>query len=242
MLKSEKKLAMSGIKNDIKLSIITVNYNNANGLKQTLESVNPKSNIEYEIIIVDSRSTDGSLDIANLHSNYHKNFYIISEKDNGIYDGMNKGIINSKGHWVIFMNSGDAFYNFLEIDLLLSNENISVSYGNFISSQGTFKPYKTDYLKKGIIHACHQSMFFNYKILKENLFYNTKYKIYSDYDLVNRIFLQGFKFKYYDNIVARIELDGISQKVSWQKRLDKFLIVFRSYGFIGLINSYIYKK
>ena len=230
---------MKTISKPVQLSIITVNFNNALGLRKTLNSVKPYSNINYEIIIIDNLSTDNSIDISKSFSNYHKDMKIISEKDNGIYDGMNKGINASKGEWIIFMNSGDSFYNFLDIDLLLSNDDVSVAYGNFISSQDIVKPYKIDYLKKGIIHACHQSMFFNYKILKENLLYNTNYKIYSDYDLVNRIFLLKYKFKYFDVTISKIEPNGISQRISWQKRFDKILIIFKSYGFKGLINSYI---
>ena len=93
----------------IKISIITINYNNLNGLKKTMESVFNQSwqNIEY--IVIDGGSTDGS--VQYIEQQQHKITYWESKKDNGVYHAMNKGIEKATGEYLIFLNSGDHFYN-----------------------------------------------------------------------------------------------------------------------------------
>jgi glycosyltransferase involved in cell wall biosynthesis len=89
-----------------KLSIITVNLNNIGGLQKTFESVFNQLFSDYEYIVIDGGSTDGSVDI--IAQNAIKISYWISERDNGIYHAMNKGIQVSKGEYILFLNSGDS--------------------------------------------------------------------------------------------------------------------------------------
>lgn len=88
-------------------SIITINRNNANGLRRTINSVICQDKHLYEFIIIDGASTDGSIDIINQNKQYIDHF--ISEPDKGIYNAMNKGIKYATGEYIIFMNSGDEF-------------------------------------------------------------------------------------------------------------------------------------
>ena len=93
----------------MKYSIITVNYNDAQGLKDTINSVISQTCHDYEFIIIDGGSTDNSKSI--IEENQSQIDFWVSEHDNGIFNAMNKGIIASKGDYLIFMNSGDCFYN-----------------------------------------------------------------------------------------------------------------------------------
>lgn len=93
----------------MKCSIITVNYNNKNGLLKTIKSVISQTYHDFEFIIIDGGSTDGSLDILKEYNNYIT--YWVSEPDGGIYQGMNKGIQKANGDYLNFMNSGDCYYN-----------------------------------------------------------------------------------------------------------------------------------
>ncbi|WP_124980932.1 glycosyltransferase family 2 protein [Nonlabens xiamenensis] len=93
----------------MKLSIITVNYNDAIGLERTLESVKTQSNTDYELLVIDGGSDDGSVEVIQEFSEYVDHW--ISESDDGIYNAMNKGIRAAKGEYVLFLNSGDAFYS-----------------------------------------------------------------------------------------------------------------------------------
>ena len=93
----------------MKYSIITVNYNNREGLQRTIESVIAQTFRDFEFIVIDGGSTDGSADVLR---QYDKDItYWVSEKDSGIYNAMNKGIRRATGDYLNFMNSGDCFYN-----------------------------------------------------------------------------------------------------------------------------------
>ncbi|MDR2927926.1 MAG: glycosyltransferase [Cytophagaceae bacterium] len=92
-----------------KLSVITVNRNNAEGLKNTIISVVNQTFKNYEFIIIDGGSTDNSVDIIKEYAD--KITYWVSEPDRGIFHGMNKGIARAQGKYVIFMNSGDCFFS-----------------------------------------------------------------------------------------------------------------------------------
>ena len=93
----------------MKFSIITVNYNNRDGLEKTIQSVIGQTYSDYEYIIIDGGSNDGSVEVIKDYSD--RITYWVSEHDKGIYNGMNKGIAHAKGTYVNFMNSGDTFYS-----------------------------------------------------------------------------------------------------------------------------------
>ena len=89
------------------VSIITVNFNHLEGLKRTYESIVSQTFTDYECIVIDGGSTDGSREFIEQHQDRFA--YWCSEKDNGIYHAMNKGIRQAKGEYLNFMNAGDAF-------------------------------------------------------------------------------------------------------------------------------------
>ena len=89
----------------MKLSIITINRNNAAGLRRTIESVVSQTYTEFEYIIIDGASTDESVDVIKEYAD--KITFWVSEPDNGIYNAMNKGILKAKGEYLLFLNSGD---------------------------------------------------------------------------------------------------------------------------------------
>ena len=93
----------------MKYSIITINYNNRDGLRNTIESIINQSYKDYEFIVIDGGSTDGSVDIINEYKD--RITYWVSEKDNGIYHAMNKGVKTAHGEYLSFINSGDMLYN-----------------------------------------------------------------------------------------------------------------------------------
>jgi glycosyltransferase involved in cell wall biosynthesis len=92
-----------------KISIITVNYNNLEGLKKTVKSVKNQTYKAFEYIVIDGGSKDGSFDYLNVNSKYFN--YWVSEPDKGVYHAMNKGIEKASGEYLLFLNSGDHFYN-----------------------------------------------------------------------------------------------------------------------------------
>ena len=92
-----------------KLSIITINYNNLEGLKRTVESVINQTSKEFEYIVIDGGSNDGSG--AYIESKSEHIDYWVSEPDKGIYNAMNKGIAKASGEYLLFLNSGDHLFS-----------------------------------------------------------------------------------------------------------------------------------
>lgn len=224
--------------NNPKVSIITVNYNNYKGLESTINSVLSQTYSNIEFIIIDGGSSDGSLEVISKFK--HCISIAISESDAGIYDAMNKGISLSSGSWINFMNSGDVFYDEKTINNLFSKQlppNISLIYGSQYKMGYVLPPYPEFFLKAGVIHACHQAMFF-YK----GISYDLSFSIYSDYDLVARLYNSNdTSFLYVNEVICEFEGGGVSSVTSKQKRIDKYKSVYNNFGLKGFFISLIYK-
>lgn len=200
-----------------RISIITVCFNAKDTLEKTIKSVINQTYNNIEYIIIDGGSTDGSLNIIAQYSRCLA-FYI-SEKDNGIYDAMNKGIKRCTGEWTLFLNSGDI----LNSDDVLNNvfccnysQKVSAIYGNWINDNNgkqkicnpdPFFKHSQFSFNSGI---CHQSVFFKTTIIS-NLLYNTKYRFCADYDLMIRVYNVSPFFEYINVIVSIYETsNGLS--------------------------------
>jgi glycosyltransferase involved in cell wall biosynthesis len=168
------------------LSIITINYNNYEGLKKTVNSVFNQSFTDLEYIVVDGDSNDGSDEF--LKTVDAVNFKYISEPDSGIYNAMNKGIAMATGKYLLFLNSGD----YLENDNVLNNikhnleANFSILSGNIIFEEDKGNrlrehPEKItfSYLVGNAIS--HPSTFINSNLFKKHGNYDERYKIVSDW-------------------------------------------------------------
>ena len=116
------------------LSIITINYNNSDGLDKTLQSIESQTICDFEHIIIDGDSTDCSVEIIKNYAGRPKKYFInwISEKDKGIYNAMNKGIVMAKGEYCQFLNSGDILADNMVVERMtkLLQENIDILVGN----------------------------------------------------------------------------------------------------------------
>ena len=168
----------------MKISVITINFNNANGLERTLRSVISQTFNDYELIIVDGASTDGSVDVIKNYAHENSRLNFVSEKDTGIYNAMNKGINMSQGEYLIFMNSGDCFYDasVLELSLPFLKENFDIICGIALSDKYKMYPPKKQQLSMSFFlknSLNHQATFIKTKIMKQ-YYYNEKYKIVSD--------------------------------------------------------------
>lgn len=125
----------------ISLTIITINFNNAAGLEKTIDSVVNQTSSDFEYIIIDGGSTDGSLDV--IKANAHKINYWVSEPDNGIYHAMNKGITQAKGDYCQFLNSGDTLCAPHVTETVLGRiRQTSIHVGNMIKIWPDGKIYK----------------------------------------------------------------------------------------------------
>lgn len=206
-----------------KLSIVTIVYNDRKNIKSTIESVLNQTYEDIEFIVIDGDSNDGTQDIIKAHID--RISYYISEPDNGIYDAMNKAINIASGDWLIFMNSGDIFYNNNVLESIFSNPpDADIIYGNHAPKDDTAKiitPRRLNTFWKGLPFN-HQSSLVRTHLYKEHKF-DTKYTISSVHDFFYKLYKNDCKFKYIDITVAIYDFNGISA-TSFLWLLDNFRI------------------
>ena len=176
-----------------KISIITVNKNGGKFIEKNIKSILKQSYKNYEHIIVDGLSSDDSL--KKIKKNSHKKLKLISEKDRGLYDAMNKGIRNCKGDIIGILNSDDYFYP----DGLNKIAYYFTKYQKIDFLFGSVKKYKKiyhGYYPKKIywtfgFYCSHSVGFFIRKKSQDKVgYYNIKYKYSSDYDLFYRMIVK----------------------------------------------------
>lgn len=202
------------------ISIIIVAYNCVKDIEKTIISCIKQSYKEKEIIIIDGGSKDGTIDVIKKYDHYIK--YWKSEPDLGIYDGMNKGIKICNGDWIIFMNSGDIFFNEETLSSVFTSSTYSeydIVYGDRIS-QFSFGSYlhKPECLEKfgSTFPLFHQSAFVRAKILKDRLF-NIEYKICADYESFYSFYINMKSFYYIPITISVCECEnGLSSRMSSQ--------------------------
>lgn len=201
-----------------KLSIITINYNNAAGLKKTIESVIHQRYSDFEFIVIDGGSTDGS---AGLLTEYKNNItYSVSEKDKGIYDAMNKGIEKANGEYLQFLNSGDYLFETTTLENVVSSLNgTDIVYGNL-------KIEKDNVLENGFMpntltveHMVKDTLWHPVSFIKKELFkkfgtYNTNYKIVADYDFFFKtVIFHKCSTQHINQFIAVFDLNGLSSDI-----------------------------
>ena len=200
----------------MKYSIITVNYNNKEGLRETIESVIHQTFRDFEFIVIDGGSTDGSAEVLKAYNKVID--YWVSERDNGVYNAMNKGITKASGEYLNFMNSGDCFFDSQVLEHL-STKNISTDiivgrdyHFNETTQQGfaTILPTRLSMLT--FIHHTlpHQSSFFKRELFNDSP-YDESLKLVADVKFyIQKICVEQCSVHLVDDIICRREPDGIS--------------------------------
>ena len=203
------------------ITIITVVYNGVQNLEETILSVINQTYDNIEFIIIDGASTDGTINIIKKYE--EKIHYWISEKDTGIFDAMNKGILKSKGDYINFMNSGDFFTNIdliNDIAKILNEEEIDFLYGHQNIADGNYSKIN---IKNNIqftyLTLCHQVIFAEKNCFENNMF-DLKYRWMCDYKWLLECFLRkGVKAKYTNKEICFVE--PIPNAVTKNDRLKK---------------------
>lgn len=201
-----------------KTSIITINYNNLKGLRKTIESIISQTERKYEFIVIDGGSTDGSKELIESYS--EKIDYWVSEQDAGVYNAMNKGIKVATGDFVIFMNSGDTFYEdtvLEKVNPLLVDE-FDIYYGDNYKVKQNSKKKKT-YPEKltfsFFYYSCinHQATFIRRQLFFDYFFYNENFKIVSDWEFfIYTICIENRPSKYLKRTICNYDFTGVSSK------------------------------
>jgi len=227
------------------VSIITVVLNNKKFLEQSINSVLNQSYKNYELIIIDGKSTDGTLEI--LKKKNLKIDYWISEKDKGIYDAMNKGIKLSRGSIIAILNSDDIFYKHalkIATDYFNRYEYIDFLFGSVIKYKLLYgyRPWKIHW-SFGFYSTHSIGFFIKKKAQKKIGYYNTKYKYSADYDFFYRMIvkrkLKGMATKK-NEIFGKFRRGGFYSKISFMDYLRETIQIRLDNGQNILLVSIIF--
>ena len=220
------------------ISVITVCYNSKNTIERTFKSILNQTYPNIEYIVVDGKSTDGTIELIKEYEKYFQKrnitFKWISEPDKGIYDAMNKGLTMATGELIGIINSDDYYENSaLEIVATeyLKDSSYDVYHGllKYYNSGklSMIKGEDSSVLPKHMIE--HPTCFLKKKTYEKYGYFNCKYKYVADYELLCRIKKNGGKFKLIDKVIANFFDGGAGDCLESVIEALKFRM---EYGFI----------
>lgn len=244
-----------------KISVITVVYNDAANIRATMESFFAQTWDNKEYIVIDGGSTDGTADIIKEYAD--RLAFWCSEKDDGMYDAMNKGIEYASGNWINILNSGDLYVEKTSLEnaiTSISTDNVDVIYGNSIEIDNVFKKQiiasdNTGNLEYYPVYR-HGSSLIRAEIHKKFKFDLTKrdklgYSL--DWYTIFSIYKNGYKFKKTDVYIEAYKKEGTSNhpvKNLWYNyqitsgmkfNMKKFIFMLKTFAIILFQNSCLYK-
>lgn len=204
----------------MKISIITVCFNAANTIADTLESVAAQTHPYTEHIVVDGASSDGTVAIARRYKHVSR---LLSEPDKGIYDAMNKGLGLATGDVIGFLNADDAYVDtgvLARVSEIMEAEGLDALFGDaeFVSSARPDRPlrryrserFRPDRIAWGWMPA-HPTLFLKHQLYERFGLYRIDYRIAGDFELVARMFHgDTLKYRYVPEVMVRMRTGGIS--------------------------------
>lgn len=195
---------------DNKITVVTVCFNAEDCIEKTIQSVLDQDYGNIEYIIIDGKSRDNTVSIINKYAS--RITFFISEKDEGIYDAMNKAIDLATGEWINFMNAGDTFADNKVLSYVNSkiNNESHVLFGDTMLIDGTYHR-----LSKGQLYSNrfpdlgHQSTFVRTNLMKQ-FHYDLKYKVSADFAFLYMLYTSGYHFQYENRIISFFDISGLS--------------------------------
>lgn len=205
------------------LSIVTINFNNREGLIRTLQSLYEQQSTSFELVIIDGGSTDGSVEVIDRYKQFFSKIYTVSEPDLGIYDAMNKGAALCNNDFVSFLNSGDVFISSDYLDsvvdfIVLSRPTIGF-YSDIIITNSTGeldRIWRSREFSSVLFYVFgvvppHPSTFIRRQILVE-LKFDLRYNIAADYDFFLRLIRNYGVPNYFNTTAVYMEGGGVSNR------------------------------
>jgi len=228
-----------------KLTVITIVYNNVRDIERTMLSVLGQTYGNIEYIIIDGLSNDGTLQVIGKYKNRISKF--ISEKDKGIYDAMNKGLAIATGDYVIFMNSGDEFYDAGTVTAVFASANDADIYygetemiddaGQSLGQRRHKAPAKFTWrgFKYGM-SISHQAIYIKRALTEP---YDSRYQLSADIDWIIRAAKKAKIIVNVNRYVAKYLVGGMSKKKHRQSLEERFDIMKRYYGLAPTILNHV---
>ena len=219
-------------------TIITVCYNSEKSIEKTIQSVLNQTYMNYEYLIIDGDSTDGTVEIIKSYiHNFRGRMYLVSEKDEGWYDAMNKGIRLSEGHFIVFINSDDYFADdaLRIVAEYIEKNNIndgSIVYGDstniYMSNAGEYlhrrirAPRNINFtmssLKNGMCGIRHQSMFTGRRVFEQVGELNLNYRLHADWDFMIKTLKAGIPYYCIGENLSFYSMYGQSTNACYEER------------------------
>jgi glycosyltransferase involved in cell wall biosynthesis len=231
------------------LTIITITYNAEQFLERTIQSILAQTDQNFEYIIIDGKSKDGTLAIAEKHkSRVNK---LISEPDKGLYDAMNKGLKNASGDFVWFMNAGDEINDKEAVEKIYKAISVKtdVLYGDtfFVDENGNIQGLRSEItphrlpknlkwqdMKLGML-VCHQAFIARKSIAPLYM----KNNLSADVDWEIACLKRAKEVKCLDFVVAKYLIGGISNKQLKRSLLDRYEVLKKHFGLMGAISAHV---
>lgn len=232
----------------IKITVITVVFNNKESIENTIKSVLSQKYKNLEYIIIDGGSKDGTLEIIR---KYENRIRYISEKDKGIYDAMNKGLKLSTGELIFFLNSDDIFFDENVIRNVsreyLHNNKPDYIYGGLVS-RGIFKDGGDNIFLREISNFSvkmgqnipHQTLFVKKEAFDQLGYFNQKLNVNGDYDFECRLVSSGKKGAFIKYLISYYNQNGYSSTGGWELYIEKYKIIKKYFG--SLYASFFYLR
>lgn len=203
----------------MKITVVTICLNAEETIELTMQSVLGQTFREIEYLIIDGKSSDGTLDIVNSYMDDGR-IRLLSEKDSGLYNAMNKAIDLNTGDYIIFMNSGDMFCDNRVLEDMVPYLQLDLVYGNVIRKTRSGDRLEKYHGKYKLMHLLlmgrmmsHQALFTKSDIMKQYKF-NEEFKICADYDFIVRAKKKGCSIEYIDRTICIMDnIEGISAQV-----------------------------
>ena len=207
----------------MKVSIITATYNSKSMIKSSMDSVISQDYPNVEYVIVDGKSNDNSLDIIEGYIKMNFPIKLISEKDEGVYDAFNKGIMLTTGDIIGFVHADDFLNSntiLSEIVSIFENNDVDGVYGdlqyvkvsdtNNVVRNWKSRPFYPEMIKNAWMPP-HPTLFLRKEVYEKHGHFDTSYKIAADYEFILRIFKDQFlNFEYLPKVITTMRLGGIS--------------------------------
>jgi len=242
------------------ISVITVVFNGEKHIRSTIESVFIQDFKNYELLVVDGASTDRTIEIVSEYKNQIS--AVVSERDKGIYDAMNKGIKLAKGEWLFFLNCQDTFLNSTVLSQVANDLVDLKKYNVYCGSVAAMVnerqalqyplPFQGQLNARNLFksHFCHQALFVRRSAYIQHGYFKAIYKTFADFEVIYSIIREQGGFKKSNVCIARFDLDGVSS--NWRHSVKLFLEaeeIFKSFGErrsylsfkIAHIRAYLYK-
>jgi glycosyltransferase involved in cell wall biosynthesis len=211
----------------MKYTILTVNYNHRDGLLRTIQSVLSQTSTEWEFLVIDGGSTDGSVEVIQQYASHIR--YWVSEPDGGVYAGMNKGIVQARGEYIHFLNSGDVYAGPEVLERMAPHLGADIVLGDTVDGRRAWRFGRQEITMLNLFHdgLQHQAAFIRRSLFEGHL-YDESLRIVADWAFfIDALVERNASFRYVPIEVCLFEPGGQSDRYGEQLMAERRAVLHR---------------